>query len=215
MDRSEYYPIIVNELLKESSALKNAINKALKEFRKKYEIEVKEKETRDIFYLKVPESNSSFTEDFEKIEGISKNVYKEFYNRKKYLGKINEEKFISHIESQTDVIWWHKQSESGRSVFAIEYYDTQEKINRLFYPDFIIKTANKLFILDTKSGITAKSQQTADKNNALQKWIENNRSKYNFEIIGGIVRESYPNWLINYKKNYVYENSSDWEMIEF
>ena len=36
LDRAVYYPIVVNELLQESSELKTAISKALKEFRKKY-----------------------------------------------------------------------------------------------------------------------------------------------------------------------------------
>ncbi len=44
LDRSVYYPIIVNELLKESSKLKTVIGKALKAFRKKYEIEIRGKE---------------------------------------------------------------------------------------------------------------------------------------------------------------------------
>jgi hypothetical protein len=47
--------------------------------------------------------------------------------------------------------------------------------------------------LDTKSGITAKSYETADKINALQKWIKEKQPKYSFEIIGGIVIEKYPN----------------------
>lgn len=214
MDRSNYYPIIVNEMLKESSVLKSAINKSLKEFRKEYEIKVKAKKSKIEFQLKLPERNASFTDDYEKIEGINKNVYKDFYNKKEYKGKENEEKFISYLESQSKVLWWHKQSDNGRSVFAIEYYDTKEKRNRLFYPDFIIKTADKLFIVDTKGGQTAKSQETADKSKGLQIWIENNQH-YDFKIIGGIVRESYPNWLINYKEEYIYERSEDWEVLQF
>lgn len=215
MDSSSYYSIIVNELLKESSFLKTAISNALKEFRKKYEIEVKEKETRDIFNLKVPDKSAGFTDDFEKIDGIIKNVYKDFYIRKEYLGKQNEQEFISHIDADPNIIWWHKQADSGRSVFAVEYYDTQEKKNSLFYPDFIIKTVNKLYILDTKSGNTAKYQQTADKNKALQKWINDNQAKYDYQIIGGIAIKKYPNWLINRNENYVYENTADWEVLLF
>jgi len=214
MDRDQYYPVIVNELLKESSILKRAINKALKEFRKKYEIEVKEKESTFIFDLIVPESSMSFTEDYEKIEDISKNVYKEFYNRKTYLGKENEEKFIAHIDSKFEVIWWHKQSDSGRGVFAVEYFDTQEMKKSLFYPDFIIRTNNKMFIVDTKDGNTAKSRQTADKNFALQQWIKKNQSKYAFEIVGGITIELYPDWLINSKEKYIYENKADWDVFK-
>ncbi|CAH1763248.1 3358_t:CDS:2 [Entrophospora sp. SA101] len=101
-----YYPIIVNQLSKKNDYLKSAINKALKEFRKKYEIEIKAKEEKEQSY--------------------------------------------------------------GRSAFAIEYFDTQEKKKRLFYPDFIVRTRGEVYLLDTKSGITAKSQETVDKSNALQ-----------------------------------------------
>ena len=215
LDRTIYYPIVVNELLKESSELKNAISKALKEFRNKYEIEIREKEEKDTFYLELPEQEISFTEDFEKIDGINKNVYDEFYNRKQYLGKENEEKFIKFLESQKNIIWWHKQENSGRSVFGIEYFDTKEKKNRLFYPDFIAKTKSNIYLLDPKNEITAKSQETADKSKALQKWIKKSKPKYSFEIIGGIVIEKYPNWNINKKENFVYEKNKDWEILDF
>ena len=35
-----------------------------------------------------------------------------------------------------------------------------------------------------------------------------------FEIIGGIVIEKYPSWIINKKDNYVYENEKDWKLLE-
>ena len=214
LDMVNYYPVIVNELLKNSSVLKTAISKALKDFRQKYEIEIKEKEEKDIFDLELPAKEASFTEDFEKIEDIQKNAYEEFYNRKKYLGKENEEKFIKFLESQKQIIWWHKQDDSGRYAFAIEYFDTKENINRLFYPDFIIRSKNRVYLLDPKNDITAKSQETADKNKAFQGWIKKNQSKYNFEIVGGIVIEKYPDWKINRKENYVYENERDWEIFK-
>src|SRR3989344_2868965 len=212
-DMAIYYPIIVNELLKERGKLKTTISKALKDFRKKYEIEIKEKEEKDIFDLELPEQEVSFTEDYQKIEGINKNAYEEFYNKKEYDGKKNEEKFIKFLESQKSIIWWHKQDDSGRNVFAIEYYDTQEKKDRLFYLDFIVKIKNKVYLLDPKNYITAKIQETADKNKALQKWIRKNQPKYDFKIIGGIVIEKYPNWKINKNEKYVYENKKDWEVL--
>ncbi len=215
LDRDIYYPIIVNELSGNNIKLKSSINKALKNFRKKYEIEIKEKEEREVFDLELPEQEVDFTEDYEKIEGINKNIYKEFYNRKQYVGKDNEEKFIKFLELQENIIWWHKQDDRGKSVFAIEYFDTQEKKSRLFYPDFIVKTKNTIYLLDTKSGNTAKAKETADKNKALQKWIKDKQSKYGFEIIGGIVIEKYPYWKINKKENYFYENEGDWEILAF
>ncbi|MFH1402447.1 MAG: DEAD/DEAH box helicase family protein [Patescibacteria group bacterium] len=212
-DMAIYYPVIVNELLKNSCVLKTAISKALKDFRQKYEIEIKEKEEKDIFDLELPAKEASFTEDFEKIEGIQKNAYEEFYNRKKYLGKENEERFIKFLESQKQIIWWHKQDDSGRDAFAIEYFDTKENKNRLFYPDFVVRTKKLVYLLDPKNDITAKSQETADKSKALQDWIKKNQLKYNFEITGGIVIEKYPNWSINRKKAYVYENEQDWDIL--
>lgn len=234
MSRKDYYRVIVNELSKSKSEseseLRKAIHKALIEFRKTYDSEIKEKEEKEIFELTIPEKEVSFTEDYEELSGqeiktnlfnqeqnvfkISKNVYEKFYIRKDYKGKQNETNFIQFLESQ-NIDWWHKQEDSRRSVFAIEYYDTQEKKNRLFYPDFIIKKENKIYLLDTKSGNTAKSQETADKNKALQNWIKDKREVYDFEIIGGIVEYKHPSWRINKKENYVYENEKDWEFLNF
>src|SRR4051794_35774029 len=145
-----YYPIIVNELLKENTYLKEVINKALKEFRKEHEIEIRAKEGKEIFDLELPERLVSFTEDFEMVESINKNAYEKFYNKKQYFGRENEKSFIRFLESQPNIIWWHKQSYGGRSSFAIEYFDIQEKESRLFYPDFVVRTKNKVYLLDSK-----------------------------------------------------------------
>jgi len=212
-DRCVWYKVIVNELLNPNSELKKAINKALVEFRKTYDIEIKEKEEKDIFDLVIPEQEVSFTDDFEELPS-AKNVYENFYIKKHYKGKENETSFITFLESQK-IDWWHKQDDSGRSVFAIEYYDTQERKNRLFYPDFIIKKRGRIYLIDTKSGSTAKSQETADKNKALQNWIKINKDKYNFEISGGIADFKHPNWRINRRESYVYENDGDWEDLKF
>jgi type III restriction enzyme len=212
-DRNVWYKVIVNELLNPNSELKKAIHKALVEFRKTYNIEIKEKEEKDIFDLSIPEQEISFTDDFEVLSS-SKNVYENFYIKKHYKGKENETNFIAFLESQ-DIDWWHKQDDSGRSVFAVEYFDTQEQKNRLFYPDFIIKKSNKIYLIDTKSGSTAKSQETADKNKALQNWIKTNKNRYDFEILGGIADFKHPSWRINRKESYVYEKDGDWEELIF
>jgi len=76
----------------------------LKEFRKKYEIELKIREEKEVFNLLLPEKQVSFTADFEEIEGINKNVYEKFYNKKQYPGIENEKKFIRFLELQPNVI---------------------------------------------------------------------------------------------------------------
>ena len=46
------------------------------------------------------------------------------------------------------------------------------------------------------------------------KWIEKNKTKHGFSIIGGIVIEKYPDWKINKNEKYVYENENDWENLD-
>jgi hypothetical protein len=77
----------------------------------------------------------------------------------------------------------------------------------------MLKKWERLYILDTKKGETAKSQNTKDKSEALQKWIKDNKNQYSFEIIGWILEFKYPNWMINKKDKYIYENDWDWENI--
>jgi type III restriction enzyme len=213
MDSDLYYKFLVRELLNPESKIKKAIQKALIEFRKTYNLAIKEKEEKDIFDLNVPPKEQCFSDDFEKIE-VNKNVYSQFYIKKNYKGKENELKFINFIDNK-NIDWWHKQADSGRDSFAIEYYDSQEKTNRLFYPDFVIKKGNNIYLLDTKKGETAKSQNTKDKAEYLQKWIKKNQKNYKYNLIGGIADEKYPNWIINKKDIYIYENNEDWENLEF
>ena len=101
--------------------------------------------------------------------------------------------------------------ENGSLILQIADVSKSSTETTMFYPDFIVKTKYKIYLIDPKNDITAKSQETANKNNALQKWVKGKKSKYRFEIIGGIVIEKYPNWKINKKMDYVYENGNDWE----
>lgn len=213
LDRDTWYTITVNELLNPNSEVKKAIQKALIEFRNKYDVKIKEKEEKENFEIDIPEKENSFTDDFEEIS-VNKNVYEKFYIKKVYKGKENETKFIEFLESQ-EIDWWHKQNNSGRNYFAVEYFDTQDQKDKLFYPDFIIKKDKTIYIIDTKSGITSKSQETADKSKYLQKWIIDNKHKYKFIIVGGIVDFKHPSWRINKKENYVYENEKDWDILMF
>lgn len=210
---SNCYGVIVNELLKTplESELKRAIHKALLDFRPIHDQIIEAKDEEHLLKIQVPNREVSFTDDYEPLPDMHRNAYDTFFLRKKdYLGKKNECKFISFLE-QKPVEWWHKQNDSGQDTFGVKYYDSQEKKNRLFHPDFIIKTKTKLFIVDTKSGQTAKSQETAAKAKALQQWIAEHQKDYPCQIVGGIVIERYPNWLLNSAENYVYEEDAQWK----
>ncbi len=213
----DYYDVIVNELLKTplESELKKAIYKALLDFRPIHDQIIEAKDEERLLRILVPNREISFTDDYEHLPEINRNAYdKFFFPREDYPGKKNEYKFITFLEKQP-IEWWHKQDNSGKDTFGVKYYDSQEKKQRIFYPDFVIKTKTKLFIVDTKSGQTAKSQETADKAKGLQAWIATHQQDYPDQIVGGIVMERYPKWLLNTAKQYVYEDDAQWHELSF
>lgn len=213
----DYYDVIVNELLKtpSESELKKAIYKALVDFRPIHDQIVEAKDEERLLRILVPNREISFTDDYEHLPEINRNAYdKFFFPKKDYDGKKNEYKFIAFLEKQP-IEWWHKQKNSGQDSFGVKYYNSQEKKLSIFYPDFVIKTKTKLFIVDTKSGFTAKSQETADKAKGLQAWIAEHQQNYPEQIVGGIVMERYPNWLLNTAKQYVYEDDAQWHELHF
>ena len=210
--REKSYRIITRNLRnKTGSDLSNTIKSTLIKFNDVIcQKHISDERTREeIFLIDIPQEEKSFTEDFEKMQNINKNIYNEFYIKKDYQGKKNETSFIEFLEEQKNVLWWHKQEDKGREEFAVLYYN--EKKKRLFYPDFIIRTKNKVYILDTKKGSTLTSQETKDKAEALQKWIKENQKNYKFELIGGIAKYSHPNWEINSKEEYNHNIKEDRE----
>jgi type III restriction enzyme len=204
----------VNQLLDPNSHLKKAINISLKSF-KLISIQhsiLREPSTK--INITIPSNEAFYGNDYMEVFGIKKNAFDKFFILKEYLGRENEMKFISFLESQEEVVWWHKQDNHGKDVFGVEYLDFDSRF-KVFYPDFIIKTVENFYIVDTKAGITAQSNQTAEKNKSLQKWIENNPYVSDKLVKGGIVIERYPYWMINEEFEYKYENTSDWKMINF
>ncbi|BBM89968.1 hypothetical protein COTS27_01686 [Spirochaetota bacterium] len=230
MDSTKYYKILVNEFLNPDSELKKAIHLALIEFRKIHDDKIQETEGKEKITISIPEKEKCFTNDFELLSGqeiqpnffnqdssnISphKNVYQKFYLKKSYHGRDNELNFIRFLETQ-DIDWWHKQDDSGRNQFAVEYKDGQGGKDRLFYPDWIIKKDEILYIVDTKSGNTLNSQDTKYKAEALQKWIKDNQIEGFNKIVGGIIKFEYPSWKINSKEEYNHSNNDDWQNLTF
>ena len=215
--RIAYYTIIVNDLLKPGSILRRVISGSLEKYRpiKQEEVKKKELRVRRIEDLDIPRPFLFFTEDYEEIKDLSKNSMTPFYIAKDYLGKENEIKFIEYIEAKK-IDWWYKNGNSGSEHFSIPYYDELEEKERLFYPDWIIKVADTVFILDTKRGLsgTVGSPNTKWKAEALQKWIkEQNKKGKKFK--GGIVSNVSGIWKINNNEEYnVDVNYTEWKNLD-
>ncbi|MCK5867516.1 MAG: DEAD/DEAH box helicase family protein [Mycoplasmataceae bacterium] len=92
----------------------------------------------------------------------------------------NEKRFIEEIlEKDKNIVWWWKNSDYGSEYLGIPYIDFKGK-RRLFYPDFIIKTQNSIYIIDTKKGTTY--DEGAQKLAALKKYSEENGFKFGFAV---------------------------------
>lgn len=198
-DRTLAYKIILNDLLKESSILKPLIGQALEKYRPIRDQEVNKKSARSkrIEKIEIPRLSLFFTEDYEEMV-VKKSALQPFYVSKEIVD--NEKTFISLIdEKDNNVLWWFKNGDSGSEFFSISYYNPDENKEKLFYPDWIIKTKNKTWIIDTKAGFTAESNDTKYKAEALQEWLKNNKD---FE--GGIAVKDINGWKINSSKNYTY-----------
>ncbi len=203
-DRQSIYTIVVNDLLSQTSVLAPIIGIALEKYRPLREKEVNKKSERSkrIETIEIPRDTLFFTDQYEEMS-VKKSALKPFYIEKDYKGEDNEKEFIKFLESNKDVIWWYKNGDTGSEFFSISYYNPDENKEKLFYPDWIFKTKNTVWIVDTKKGSTAEISDTKYKAEALQEWIKNKKG-----FAGGIVVQDGPNgWKVNANKTYSYSSS--------
>lgn len=152
----------------------------------------------------------AYSDDYEAIE-MKRCLLTPFYLRKEYLGRENELNFANYLDQRDDIEWWMKNGDSGRDYLSIRYFNTVEERTDLFYPDWIYKKKDgTIGIWDTKDGQTARSQETKDKAEELQRHIQH-LNGYNREFIryeGGIVMQANGMWYYNSNDTYTYKKGS-------
>lgn len=204
------YKIFLNDCNK-ACVFKAAITNALKEYRKVLDEFITKRENSSCVSLPFTiKTHYSYTDEYEVYENASKSFVQPFYLKKEYNGRINETKFIQFLEDSPNVVNWFKNGDSGKDYFAIKYFDSTEKKNRLFYPDwFVVLDDRRICILDTKGGNTASSQETKEKAEALHNYIEKLNSVSKNKYVGGIViiKENGQKY-INDSKEYKYDSSN-------
>lgn len=200
-DRTHAYKVILNDLLKEGGVLRPVIGEALETYRPIRDQEVNKKSARSkrTEIIEIPRSSLFFTDNYEEMK-VKRSAMEPFYIAKEVVD--NEKTFIKLLDENKDIEWWYKNGDSGSEYFSISYYNADENKERLFYPDWIIKTKSKVWIVDTKAGFTAESSDTKYKAEALQEWL---KGKKGFE--GGIVVKDINGWKINSNREYSYNSS--------
>lgn len=218
ISRADAYKIIVNDLVSSAGALAPVIGDALLAYRPLREQEVNKKAARAkrVEHIEIPREALFFTDQYEELN-VKKSAMEPFWFEKipagLFGGTNNERKFIDFLESPKNksVIWWHKNGDTGSEHFSISFYNPDENKEKLFYPDWIVKTKNGVLIVDTKAGITAESNDTKYKAEALQAWL---KGKKGFD--GGIAVQDGPNgWKINRNTKYSHDSSlKSWDILD-
>ncbi len=214
LSRSDVYKVIVNDLVSPASALSPIIGDTLLAYRLIREQEVNKKVARAkrVEHIEVPCEALFFTDQYEELD-VKKSALAPFCIEKDYVGRDNEEDFVKFLESleNKSVVWWHKNGDTGSEHFSISYYNPDENKERLFYPDWIVKTKSGVLIVDTKDGITARDKDTKYKAESLQKWLNGKKG-----IKGGIVVKDGPNgWKINRNTKYSHDSSfKGWDTLD-
>jgi type III restriction enzyme len=204
--RADAYKVIVNDIVSEAGVLAPVIGDALLAYRPIREQEVNKKATRAkrVEHIEIPREALFFTDQYEVLPA-KKSALEPFWIEKRYVGRDNEEDFVKFLESPKNksVVWWHKNGDTGSEHFSISYYNPDENKEKLFYPDWVVKTKNGVLIIDTKAGITAESNDTKYKAEALQVWLKGKKG-----IDGGIaVKDGVNGWKINQNAKYTHDSS--------
>ncbi len=212
------YRVFLNDIHKgDNSIFKDAINKCFAAYRPLLEKHLKEKREKEALKNQPFKIKTTYLyPDDYKDYPVNCSVVKPFRLPEKYSGRDNETAFIKYIEGKYDKIEWWLKNGTGKDSLAFKYVSSQDNKERLFYPDWIIKFKDKrIGIFDTKGGITAKSIETKDKAEELQRRIKTlNATSRRFKYVGGIVEKREMKWVYNDGDTYIYENDADWKEME-
>lgn len=212
------YKVFLNDLHKgDNSIFRLAIDKCFAAYKPLLEKQLKQKKEKEsqkklVFKIK---TQYSYTEEYKQYP-VKKSIVSDFRLLEKYPGRDNETDFIKYLDSKYENIEWWLKNGTGKDALGFKYTDTQSGKERLFYPDWIILFKDKrIGIFDTKGGITAKSPETKDKAEELQRRIKTlNTTSHRYKYVGGIVEKREMKWCYNDADTYIYENSADWKEME-
>lgn len=197
--RPQVYNIIVNDFLKANSILSPVIGKALAVYRpiREQEVNHKSKRSKRTEEIEIPRPSIFYTDQYEELK-VKRCAMQPFFIEKEYKGRDNEKSFIDFLEENGAIEWWYKNGDFGSEFFSISYHSSVDNKEKLFFPDWIVKTKTKVFIIDTKKGDTAEGAK--ERAEALQAWLKGKKG-----YIGGIaVQDGSNGWKINTSDVYEY-----------
>jgi len=126
---------------------------------------------------------------------------------------IPEFHFARWLDAQREMVdWWYKNGDEGKQHFAVPY-TTQDKRNRCFYVDFIIRLKNgTICLFDTKTH--GSDENGAEKNNALYEYVKTYRDK-GVKMYGGVLIQENDNWYFPDGTVENIDSTDGWTRLEF
>ena len=126
---------------------------------------------------------------------------------------IPEFHFARWLDAQRETVeWWYKNGDEGKQHFAVPY-TTQDKRNRCFYVDFIIRLKNgTICLFDTKTH--GSDENGAEKNNALYEYVKTYRDK-GVKMFGGVLIQENDNWYFPDGTVENIDSTDGWTRLEF
>ena len=126
---------------------------------------------------------------------------------------IPEFHFARWLDAQREMVdWWYKNGDEGKQHFAVPY-TTQDKRDRCFYVDFIIRLKNgTICLFDTKTH--GSDENGAEKNNALYEYVKTYRDK-GVKMYGGVLIQESDNWYFPDGNVENIDSTDGWTRLEF
>jgi type III restriction enzyme len=151
--RQTIYRIVVADLLSPTSVLAPLVGDALAAYRpiREHEVNKKSERAKRTETIEIPRQTLFFTDAYHMAKEAKikadKSALQPFYIEKEYKGEDNEKEFIAFLEAHKSVLWWYKNGDAGSEYFSISYFNPDENKEKLFYPDWIMKTKSMVWII--------------------------------------------------------------------
>ena len=215
LDSIKFYRMVV-ENIRKGGAFSVAITQALKDFYPTL-VEAGGISTEEPHQttFSIPKE-LHYPDSFEQIPAVL-SMHEPFYNKKEYLGKINEENFIRYLEENGQSIdCWYMNKDHGKAAFGVPYTDENGKA-RTFNPDWIVFFKDgRIGIFDTKGGRTA--EDAGPRSNGLQAWLRSEAvQNLDLQLIGGIVIHHSRSWKVFMEEEYAYDEENlppGWQLLD-
>lgn len=185
--------------------IRTIIETAKEEFKELRKIKLAKEQEKKDYNWEVPEEDY-YNELHEEIASDNYAMVKCFLRK---VRSKPEEIFEDLVNNNKSIKWWYKNGAEREIYFGIPYKNPADEMLHTFYPDYIIQYADgAIGIYDTKAGFTVSSQETAEKSDALQAYIQKELS-LGRKINGGIINSRSNGLFIYHGEKYMHDHKDE------